>query len=99
MLPSVGFMGLIEEFIGDLRNIPRCRITGRVLYKAECLSVPRSNSEGVMVSVRALEVASPLEIAHAVLSDVDNEKRKGYYSAEYIASLIPDKCIRSVPFP
>jgi hypothetical protein len=87
------FGGYLWNFIGDKMGFPRCRITGKTVYKDKVISVRRSDSEGVPISVRALAIASPLEIATAVLRDTENSRAVKYYSPEKIASMIPDQCI------
>ena len=87
-------MGL-KNLLGDFLGYARCPVTGDTYWHNATVSVPYSNTRGVLVSERALTMVPKEQIAEKVMARAGESlwyERK--YTLEQIISQIPEGCFR-----
>ena len=83
----------LKNAIGELLGFGRCPVTGDSYWKCPTVSVPYSESRGIILSERALQENSIDEIMIALEKEL-KLKHKGFqtYSLEEIKQGIPSRC-------
>ena len=87
----------LKNLVGDFLGYGRCPVTNDTYWHADIVSVPYSESSGVLVSSRALSEVSKDEIARIVFyksHEPGHYPRTSRYSLEQITEQIPGNCMR-----
>ena len=89
-------MQKLKNLVGDILGYGRCPVTNDTYWHANIVSVPYSESSGVLISARVLSELPKERIAQVVFERSRNMTNAfpQRYSLEEITGQIPEGCMR-----